>query len=372
MKESFCIKPLSVYKKLFPNITSGYYPIQFSPSMNPYAYVFYSTDDTLDNKVVELRLIDSKWDLLRVREDRKSEIGQYNDFRIAELTYINYFDLFPLSDLWKPNTSYFNKQTFDIWTAGNNYKRYIIGTVIAKYLTNAKWVIDEAAGRGADLFRYMNVGVANLLCLDNDVSAISELLRRKFEPRQQQQSKCTNVMTAVVDLTSKKEIIKQSIITFSPPLVDAIVCNFALHYMCGNASHIKNLLEVNYEILAKGGLFIFSVMDGQKVFNELMNGDYEIFQDDVLKYCIKKKYTTDKLGLYGQKIEVLLPFSTNMYEESLVNIDNIIKLSSNIGFELVERRSFVDFPQNKYLYDRLSEDDIHYIGLHSMVVLKKL
>jgi hypothetical protein len=39
-----------------------------------------------------------------------------------------------------------------------------------------EWIMDEACGRGADLHRYMSIGTKNLICLDNDVSALSELL----------------------------------------------------------------------------------------------------------------------------------------------------------------------------------------------------
>jgi hypothetical protein len=38
-----------------------------------------------------------------------------------------------------------------------------------------------AAGRGADLHRYSEVGVRKLFCADIDQSAIAELIRRRYE-----------------------------------------------------------------------------------------------------------------------------------------------------------------------------------------------
>jgi hypothetical protein len=182
-----------------------------------------------------------------------------------------------------------------------------------------------------------------------------------------------SILTKVMNLKTPKDgLIKQLSTSFVFPSLSGIVCNFALHYMCDNATNIHNLLEFNHKLLSNDGLFIFSVMDGAKVFNLLKSGDYNIHQDDILKYSIRSKYKSDKLGLYGQKIDVLLPFSREMYEEPLVNLDNVIHIAEKMGFELVLRSSFMDFKISNVLLNKLTDDDKQYIELHSIIILKKI
>src|SRR5438477_9191077 len=104
---------------------------------------------------------------MRIRDDRKLELNYLgNDFRVAELTYINFIDPFEFENLWNPNFGYFTKSKSDIYNASNKYKRFVISLLIKNNLSHANWVIDEAAGRGADLHRYQEVNVNNVLFID--------------------------------------------------------------------------------------------------------------------------------------------------------------------------------------------------------------
>ena len=100
---------------------------------------------------------------------------------MAELTYSNYVDPFELEDLWKPRGGYFAAAVDQAHFAPNKYKRFVISNLLKDAYSGANWVVDLAAGRGADLPRYQQIGVKNGLFIDIDPSAIAELIRRRFE-----------------------------------------------------------------------------------------------------------------------------------------------------------------------------------------------
>src|SRR6185437_3119630 len=91
--------------------------------------------------------------------------------------------------------------------------------------------------------------------------------------------------------------------------IDGVVCNFALHYMCDSLANLRNLLYLNARLLKMGGSFVFTVMDGKRVFallqglrigQQWQSGDD---QDDAApKYAIKKLYSGDTMTQVGQTI----------------------------------------------------------------------
>ncbi len=387
---------------------SGYFPVQFSPSMNPLAYIWHSDLPDLNMKIVELARNDdnTEWVFNKVREDRKIEENYFgNDFKIAELTYANYVDRFELSDLWKP-TSYFTKNASDIYLAGNKLRRYCIHVLLKNNLVNANRIIDAAAGRGADIGRYQQIGVANALFIDIDASAIAELVRRKFTTDKRpprinrrdqdgahggRQAYDGNEMTSQVDrfLTTpsqvdrfrgavndtrirggsirptveKRSMVVHTLVAdlktkndeliaatyqygYSPNTVDGVVCNFALHYMCDTIDNLRNMLIFVSKMLKVGGVFIFTVMDGAAVF-ELLRGmetgqQWEV-RENVIKYAIKKEFVGDKLTPAGQMISVKLPFSDEMYKEPLCNVDVVIAEAKKLKLELEVNSSMTEY-----------------------------
>jgi SAM-dependent methyltransferase len=157
--------------------------------------------------------------------------------------------------------------------------------------------------------------------------------------------------------------------------VDAIICNFAIHYFCDTADHIRNIFNLVHKMLAPGGVFLFTCFDGKKIQKLLENGDYERKHDGVTKFCIKKKY--DRVADIGMKIDVLLPFSKQeYYTEYLVNIDYLEKIaeSKNMHLEICDSFSIKMDQckhQNNQLFETLSEIDKEYIDLHSVISFRK-
>jgi len=412
-REQLGIGLLAQYKQLFHNIDAVYYPIQFSPSYDPLAYIYYSTDEHLHHKIIELSLNDvggdranthniHNWKFHRVRDDRKMSATYYgNNFRTAELTYLNYIDKFPFEQLYNPGGAYFEANAAGIHSAPNKYKRWIISNVFKNNLYGAKWVIDLAAGRGADLNRYKEIKVGHVLFVDVDATAISELISRKFTMyRKHDKSKQhrkrgagepieidkiitkdvrgMTIHTLVADLkTPQADLIARTYqYGLNTGIVDGIVCNFALHYMCDQLENLRNLLIFVSRMLKRGGLFYATVMNGKAIFDLLKDIKYGeswiIREDDVVKYELKKMYNDNRLAKTGQFVHVRLPFTAELVPEPLCNIENLITEAGRVGMSVeindgmathLDKFSKLD----KNIYGQLTDDDKAYIGLFTSI-----
>jgi SAM-dependent methyltransferase len=419
MRQKLNLSLIQDYRKLF-DPPGEYYPVQFSPSIDKYAYLYYYDGDIdINYKVIELRkeIIDGKigdWKFVRVRTDRSQETNYYgNDFKVAELTYMNYINPFDYADLITPSNDYFAYTSADTYMAANRYKRFVISLLIKNNLSGAKWVIDLAAGRGADLHRYQEVGVHNTLFIDIDRAAIVELIRRKFDmfstKRRRMQKWGTTtaeaahamtVHTMVRDLkTNYKELTADTDKFVVPATCDGIVCNFAIHYFCDNIQNLRNLLQYIHSMLRVGGVFIFTTLNGNKVFEKLASvqkdGQYEIndtesdnaqsgehdtetsVEPSGAKYIIKKLYSSNKMAPCGQNIAVRLPFTDELREEPLANIEAIVAECERMGMELELNEPFDVYLRqfeaaDRTLYSKLSSGDINYIGLHQFVSVRKV
>jgi hypothetical protein len=130
-------------------------------------------------------------------------------------------------------------------------------------------------------------------------------------------------------------------------------------------------------MLTSGGIFVFTVMDGAKVFRLLGDApSWQCVENDMVKYKISKLYKTNTLANVGQEISILLPMAAGEKSEPLCNLDYVTDQANKLGLMLVSRRSFWDYAANvgsgaKYIIDNLTPDDITYIKLYSCVVLRK-
>jgi SAM-dependent methyltransferase len=181
---------ISEYDKLFPNVSDDYFPIQFSPSTDPNAFIYYSHNDNLDGKVCEFVYHTSKsWQLLRVREDRQADIdsGRYfgNDFRVAENILINAFNPLTMDILKSPSaTGYFKVAPNSIYDVNRKYNR-AIRYLLVRAINDSKTrsinsVLDLACGTGQSLKAIAQVmEPETYFAVDIDRDAIGILLSRK-------------------------------------------------------------------------------------------------------------------------------------------------------------------------------------------------
>lgn len=409
---------LDIYDSLFPKTNPLYYPIQFSPSADPLAFIFHHSNPDLDNQIVELNRTEdnSDWQLLRIRTDRRGEQNYYgNAFRTAENIFLNYYDKFNLSDLWTPFSGYFaeSSDASSQYFAGNKFKRFVIGIIFKKYLQNSARAIDLAIGRGADMPRYSNCHVRELLGMDIDASAIAELIQRRYDnlnrakqfvgKDEETLNDCEREHNRILNIEYDKLIKRDNnadslilhvlVTDLTLPYCDlaaqvsrfgyvagnatAAICNFAFHYLCDTDAHIKNILAFLSRQLAIDAHFIFTTLNGRKVFKLLSNSaEWEYSPNNIPKYKFTREYSGKSLANAGQLIKTLTPISRELMTEPLCNIEYIIKeATTKFGFALVENNSFAQYKDHfshNSLSSQLTQEDWQYFDLWEYVVLKKV
>ncbi len=378
------------YNKIIPDefISKNYFPIQFSTSDKPINYIFISTDNNLDNSICEFSYINDNWNLKKVRTDRTVELnrGEYfgNYFKIAELIWNNIRNPLTFEMLLSDNNNYFLIDDNQLYKALRSYnsfvKSYLLETIISSNLTdrnNTDWIIDLASGKGQDLGRINNLGFKNGIFLDNDKNALMELINRKFNLKSNKH-KNMKIFTQEINLNSSYKDIIKSIDKFNvqKESIDVMICNFAIHYIISSDSNLINLIQLLQYYLKPNGRFIFTCFNGKKIFNLLQNSDtWNLYENDFMKYSIKKLYSSTNLTNTGQKIDVLLPFSNNTYyTEYLINLDYLNNVFNDNNFltEVSESFSclFDNFKTNKY-HNLLSKQDKEFIDLYQFTIIKK-
>lgn len=390
---------VSGYDKLFPRQNMyKYFPIQFCPSDEPYAYIYYHPDDSkftkkqILNNVCEFKRINldstPTWDLMRVRTDRKMDLdrGNYfgNSFYVAEYTWQNYHNPLKFDDLIISSTEfmdhgYFKEDTSKIFKQVITFNSFVKGQLLSKF-AKSEWIVDLAAGRGQDMFRVSDAGIKNALFIDNDAQALSELISRKHDFQRGIKRLNTRIYTKIADLTVDYRITLKSIEQIGVPLggIDIIMCNFAIHYLIGTPENVRNLIHLIDKLLKPGGHFFFTAFNGEKIFDLLKDTDaWDIREGEVLKYSIKKKYDAPVLEPTGQQIDVLLPFSGGKYyTEYLVNFKYILKEFSLNGFMVGKTDGFDSMiPQFKVelprVYPSITADDLTFLSLYSYGIVTK-
>ena len=384
------------------------FPIQFSPSDSPLAYIYYhpKSMESVHEKIAELRckgpcnaaggieqFVD--WELVKIRGERLVELANKryfgNYFKVAEMTWVNYIDPFPIEQIWDgPSGGYFAEEKSGIYFAQTAFTSYVKSKRIEKY-QKYKIVFDLGGGRGQDLKRYIVNQIQEVIIIDKDKSALAELDRRKYDilDKLKRGKDLTQFETKVramyADLnTNYKDIIARIHRNFPETQKNkapAVVSHLAIHYCMSNMGELHNYSSLVQ--LLTDGIFSVICMFGDRV-NSLFNENkietgksWDSYQGEVKKYSLKKLYNGNALTAIGQKIGVLLPFSHGeYYEEYLVNLDTLsaefklrgFKLQSVIGFE-EHKESFKH--DNPKVYAQLTEEDFKYLSLYGELIFTK-
>jgi len=375
-----------------------YWPIQFAPVSDPTAYIYQHPKElSLDitGRICEFSYANNAWKFIRIRTDRDVEIarGSYfgNNIVVAESTFRNIqdpltFDMLQSSLMENEKFSsqpYFGKTDSRYYTT-NAFSSFVKELILSKLeITKGNtWVVDLACGRGADLFRWPRLGIKYALCIDNDVDALTELVKRQRYAQKKIGHHKLVVHTYHADFNDDYKILSSAIKTkypIPPEGSNLVVCNMAIHYMCETESSISNFVMLVDSIIAKNGLFTFTCYNGRKIFELLVDADkYESFDMDTLKYSITRSYNSKTFENAGLKIHTLLGFTGGEHRmEYLVNIEYVIKLFKGRGYKLVNYCSFINHLEEYSIediknYDKLSEADFRHLSLYDYVTLKKI
>lgn len=375
---------IQYYNKLFSYTNKNYFPIQFSPSDKPNAYIWYHQDDTLDGKVVEL-CFDGEWRLNKIREDRSADLEKSyygNNFKVAEIIWRNFSN--PLTmDMLCSTFEELSKEFYFITEHSTEHKsirkfnNMVKFELIKRLSIDKSTVIDFGCGKGQDMFKYVKSGISSVLMIDVNENNLCEIISRKygFCDNNSFNKDSMNIYIQNLDLTRNylDNLMKlyESGIPITKNSTKLIICNFAIHYLCETPHQIANLVNMVDALLGSGGRFLFTCLDGQKVYDLLKD---EPEWGDGAKYKIKKLYGNGKFDT-GKYIDILLPFSNGtFYREALVNLEAIkkqfekkkIMMESSDTFEHYLRM----FQDTHHSYN-LDEWDLVYIKLLNFTVLYK-
>ncbi len=380
-------------------IVKDYFPVPFITSLGDFSKkpIIFPKEEikNLEGKILELSWNANKdsWVFNRIRKDKEAEfkVGHSfgNNFSIAEKTLqlaLNplTFDVL-LSDKSKLTKGFYFEKQDETYKAVRKFNNYVKDVIIKKYKTDT--VIDLASGKGQDLVKYVTAKVKTLLMLEIDMSAIDELLARKYDilgssfvdnlkqPINTRGKEMSNMILHIRQMNlndpweNNIKMIKHALDRKKP---GTIFCNLALHYMMIDKSHMDNICALIGNLLSEGGEFVFTAFDGKTVFDLIKNAPFK----DNNRYLIELVSKSDKF-IGFEKINVLLPCSSVPYEEPLINLFELDKSFNKYDIVRIEHRTFIEFLNNfkEYrhnFYNELSEKDKEFISLYSYTVYKKI
>ena len=409
-KKTLNIDLIPGYDKILDqiNYTDKYFPIQFSPSVQPDAFIFTTseTEQDFNGKIGEFKYEGKpptgEWKLLRLREDKQASlikgVGFGNNFRVAESTLIQFFNPLEIDELIDPvktTSEYFVKDATKEYKPLTKVNNFVTSQMI-RQLEKSNFVIDLAAGKGQNLFTWNCFGIKNIICQDIDAAALEELNRRRYIMDTEKTciyntagslNKTNNMHTWICqsDLNDPAQKNIDLIRSFTPDQtteVDGILINLALHYIISDKSSLRNFITLISNLLKKNGLFIFTAFDGDRIqtlLKHIKKGQtWEAgkLESGETKYAIRKDYD-DKTSKSAKKIAVRHHFAGGkFYEENLLDIQEVINTFQNSGFSLIRQGSFADMhPEykqfNRTFAEKLTKEDLLYSSLYSYVTLIK-
>lgn len=385
------ILPIEGYKTIFPDRFQGMKPIQFCPSDDPMAYIWDATDaeakiineyQKRGRVIAELDYEKGKWKLIKVREDRINEPNYFGNhlLKAAEPSWLSNKYPLKITEMHEPPKNYFGQGKNLLYEAQVGYNSFVKYTILNNVtkLVKSKTVVDLAAGKGQDLFRYYSLQYQKGIFCDIDPVALSELVSRRFQAiRDKTKNYKMNVQILHRDLNEPAD---DTLAMFHPLIqnteIGLIVCNLAIHYLIYNVDKLHNFIRLVKNLGSKGTYFYYTTMSGQAVIDLIGDAkEWKAHQSNILKYRIIKEFTGRNLDPFGQSIKTKMPFSDELYSENLVNIDFINTQFKKFGFELINSRSFSvyleDFKKhNPMVYNQLTEDDKKFISLYHFSIFR--
>lgn len=388
-------------------IVKDYFPVPFECSLGNYSTkpinlnnLKSTNSGNLEKKIVELSWDKKKdsWIFHRIRDDREGELksGHYygNNYRVAEQTLQSALNPLTIDELVTDKTKltkdfYFEKSD-DSYKAVRKFNNYVKDVIIKQY--KSSYVMDMASGKGQDLLKYSSSGVRQLLMLELDINAIDEIINRKYDILGKLY---VNNLKAAINTRRNKDTglllyIEQMNLNNSwkdnASAVDKLVgvkkpgvlfCNFALHYMMIDKTHMENICAFINHFLDKGSEFIFTALNGEKVFDLIKKQPFKVEGRYLIELVDKTTKDTSSKFKGFEKINVLLPCSPTPYEEPLINLHELDKVFNKYNIIRIEHKPFDNLLSNfaEYkaeFYKDLSDKDKEFIGLYSYTVYKKL
>ena len=348
-------------------------------------------EEIKDGDIVEMRynkdgLNGMVWELLRLRNDKTEPnykttadnvwktintpitseiitgIEQYNANKIKENAMSTGDTGYYISNNRTPETN--------ILTKLHNYiKTSFINGICSTFKKNIQYM-DLSCGRGGDVDRYVNPSNKIKFIFGLDVEDVNEACRRYFYKQssnkavfikydtskniksieQEDVNDHSKIMINILygltkQVPSKYKTIAKEYMKLAKNKFQVVSSQFTLHYYLKDEATFTRFITNVEENIDKGGYFIATFYNGNKLFNLLKDKEdieYTNKTGDKV-YEIKKKYdnvnfeynSEDTSNMFGNKISVYMDSIGQEIDEYLVNMDFLIESFKKRGMELV-------------------------------------
>jgi len=313
---------LNIYTELINSLkiqtNRDYFPTHFSSTINENSYLYYhkSSSPDVHGKIIELGYdgLSKMWVFNRVREDRALSDSYFgNDFKVAELNYINNIDIFDLKDLYLKTEAYLDTSFGNI----GRIRKTAINKIFDQYLSKSNQIID--------INPRTLLAVPDIIYIENDPKIVSNIVTTKYK-----------------NVSGKSKIVytnlKNDILTFETK-ADSVVCLSEFHNYCDSVDNLNKILQFVANNLKVTGLFIAIVIEGVKVF-ELLNSK-QYYTDGNM--TLEKLYKSSSFTGINQPIKICIEDICKT--ENIANIKKITSEANKNKLKLLEEHdlsSFVD------------------------------
>lgn len=230
--------------------------------------------------------------------------------------------------------------------------------LIMKY-AKGKDVLDIGSGKGEDVGKYVKANAKKVVGFD--------LVQEEYpHPNSMRFFKVNNPVYRVKNFINKNE------------KFDVVNINFAIHYFLQNKKLFESLVVNIHENLRSGGILMATVLDGKKLYDAL-KGKNKVSTNAVnftKQYNNSLNFNSPKFKFLGQKVDVLVKgtkyFGNKPITEFLFNFNKFLSIMEQMGFELVEMKSFSDICADSEWCSRyMSENEKDYSFKNIYFILKK-
>ncbi len=230
--------------------------------------------------------------------------------------------------------------------------------LIMKY-AKGKDVLDIGSGKGEDVGKYVKANAKKVVGFD--------LVQEEYpHPNSMRFFKVNNPVYRVKNFINKNE------------KFDVVNINFAIHYFLQNKKLFESLVVNIHENLRSGGILMATVLDGKKLYDAL-KGKNKVSTNAVnftKQYNNSLNFNSPKFKFLGQKVDVLVKgtkyFGNKPITEFLFNFSKFLSIMEQMGFELVEMKSFSDICGDSEWCSRyMSANEKDYSFKNIYFILKK-
>jgi hypothetical protein len=330
-----------------------YIPVPFATPAAPYCYIYYGEEGL--NRTVGEFLYTGEWQYIKRRPDKEALInkGVYgNDYFVILEQFLDLSNPVDLSLLlsYKKGAGYFEKEKSD------EYKNMIRYNSFVKYrhmlnLVGSKTVLDIGSGKGQDLAIFNSLNIRRLICVEPDGEAITELQRRYLDikgayylpartiQKPMELKAVHSGFNSVCELNSQNEL----------NMVDAINCNFALHYFLEKKEDYITFAA----FCSKAKIITLTFLDSE-VLDKFLPYKTE-------KYNIEKK---------DNKYFIKHHFADIAYPENIIDTNFLIECFKKNKYEILCRDSF---KRHYEIYEgKISEEDLLYSSFYQYISFIKI